>query len=88
MKNVTISMDEELLAAVRVEAAKAGKSVSSFVSSSVAEKLEALGTTERDVRRNVQLDAIERFLAGPPLHISVDGRMPTAEERNRRGLSD
>jgi hypothetical protein len=29
-------------------------------------------------------DALEAILAGPALHFAVDGKMPSAEERNER----
>ncbi|MEW9804611.1 hypothetical protein [Mesorhizobium marinum] len=84
MKNVTISMDDELAHLTRVAAAKAGKSVSKFLAEAAREKI-AGDARGHAPDRNVQLDAIERFLAGPPLNISGDGRMPRAEERNLRG---
>ena len=82
MKNVTISMEDELAQRTRVAAAHAGKSVSKYLAEAVREKLSAGGKFNDD--RNFQLEAIERFLAGPPLNISEGGRMPTAEERNSR----
>lgn len=84
MKNVTISMDDELYRTTRIEAAKAGKSVSKYLAETLREKLAAEGGS-RATGRNPQLEAIERFLAGPPLNISENGRMPDAEERNSRG---
>lgn len=81
MKNVTISMDDELLRETRIEAAKAGKSVSRYIADRLREVgSDALGNDERDRK----LAALKRFLSGPKLPISEDGRMPTAEERNAR----
>jgi hypothetical protein len=83
MKNVTISMEEEVLREVRVEAAKAGKSVSRFV----AELVEAgiRKPPERTpVSRSEQMEALERILSGPKWSVMRDGRMPTSEERNER----
>jgi hypothetical protein len=37
-----------------------------------------------DARRQRQLEALERFFAGPKWDIANNGRMPTAEERNAR----
>ena len=82
MKNVTISMDEKLYAEVRVEAARAGKSMSRYISQVLEGGLPSGGTDEAERKRN--LEALERFLSGPKLHISEGGRMPTAEERNAR----
>jgi hypothetical protein len=56
MKNITISMDDETAAWVRVEAAKAGLSVSRFVATSLAGRRRA-----DDFHR----DALDRFLHGP-----------------------
>ena len=79
MKNVTISLDEKLLQLTEAEAAKAGVSTSEFIADIVESALTAKAET-----RNPQLEALERFFAGPKLDISENGRMPTAEERNAR----
>jgi hypothetical protein len=84
MKNVTISMDDDLAHSTRIAAARAGKSMSKYLAEAVREKL-AAEAGQTPPGRNLQLEAIERFLAGPPLNISQDGRMPSAEERNARG---
>ena len=81
MKNVTISMDDALAVEARVAAARAGQSLSRFMAEAAREKLSRDHT---DIARSRRLEAIERFLSGPPLHISDGGWMPTAEERNRR----
>src|SRR3954465_10930674 len=72
MKNVTITLGEDLVSRARVEAAKEGKSLSRFVSELV----------ERRVgRKKTQLEALEAFLAGPMLPLSGNkGRLPTREE--------
>jgi hypothetical protein len=72
MKNVTITLGEDLVSRARVEAAKEGKSLSRFVSELV----------ERRVgRKKTQLEALEAFLAGPLLPLSDhQGRLPTREE--------
>ncbi len=82
LKNVTISMDEELARAARVEAAKAGKSMSRYIADVVETALRRAGSDKTEADRDVE--AIERFLAGPKLRISENGRMPIAEERNAR----
>jgi hypothetical protein len=83
MKNVTISMKEETLRDVRLEAAKAGKSVSRFI----ADLIEANTQTPQvamPTTRNAQMEALERILSGPKWSVMRDGRMPTADERNER----
>lgn len=82
MKNVTISMDEELAQRTRVAAAQAGKSVSRYLAEAAREKIEA--DAEKSGSRNRQLEALERILAGPEWDVTVDGLMPTADERNAR----
>jgi hypothetical protein len=84
MKNLTISMDEDLYSTTRVEAAKAGLSMSRYLAQAAREKNKAANENQQALERNLQLEAVERFLSGPKLHISENGRMPTAEERNAR----
>lgn len=81
MKNVTISMDDKLLQLTEAEAAKAGVSTSEFIAEIVET---ALAAKAIETAQNRQLEALERFFAGPKLNISENGRMPTAEERNAR----
>ncbi len=83
MKNVTISMDEEVLRDVRVEAAKAGKSVSRFVAELVEAGIRKPSQPTPE-SRNEQMEALERILSGPKWSVMRDGRMPTSEERNER----
>lgn len=82
MKNVTISMDDELAQLTRVAAAKEGKSMSKFLAEAAREKIE--GAAMAGVKRNRQVEALEQILAGPMWDVSESGRMPTAEERNAR----
>jgi hypothetical protein len=44
-----------------------------------------IDTDEIEVKRNRQLEALERILAGPKWDVTENGRMPTADERNARG---
>ncbi|MGN6550223.1 MAG: hypothetical protein ACTHJ3_10055 [Pararhizobium sp.] len=77
-------MDDDLHAAVRVEAAKAGKSVSRYLAQAAREKLdhdEAIGSNTKKQR---QIEALERIFNGPKWNLTENGRMPTAEERNAR----
>ena len=57
MRNVTITLDEQVVTKARVEAAREGKSLSRFVSDLVADRV------DRDRR---QTEALEAFLAGGP----------------------
>jgi hypothetical protein len=84
MKNVTISMDDELAQRTRVAAARAGKSVSRYIADKLQEAQQSERSAEEREVRNQQLEALERFFSGPKLKISENGRMPTAEERNAR----
>ena len=72
MKNVTVTMDEKLLQRARVAAAKDGKSLSRFVAE----------TVERRVGRPMtQLEALERFLAGPLMNLTDEnGKAPSRDE--------
>ena len=83
MKNVTISMKDDVLSELRVEAAKSGKSVSRFVADLVESSMRQ-SALPAPMSRNAQLEALERILSGPKWNVMRDGRMPTAEERNER----
>ena len=82
MRNVTISMDDALVRLTEAEAAKAGKSLSDYISAIVARELE--GPSQTGERSNPQLAALNRVFAGPLLPLSENGRMPASEERNAR----
>lgn len=84
MGNVTISMDDDLQRAVRIEAAKAGQSMSKYLAEAAREKIDAHEKSSEESSRNLQLEALERIFAGPKWDVSENGRMPTAEERNAR----
>jgi hypothetical protein len=69
MKNVTVTMDEDLLRRARVAAAHEGKSLSRFVAETVEQRIG---------RPLSQSEALAEFLAGPPLHIlDENGRAPS-----------
>ena len=61
MKNVTISMDETVAAWARIEAAKAGKSLSRFVGDVLAAQIE---------QKSSQSDVLNRILAYPKLDLT------------------
>ena len=83
MKNVTISMDEALYQLTRLEAARANLSMSKYLALAAKEKLGKRPAIDEG-RRTRQRQAIESILAGPEWDVTIDGRMPTAEERNAR----
>lgn len=84
MKNVTISVEEDLYRLTRIEAAKAGVSMSKYMALATKEKINAANSNESAEQRSKQLEAIKAFLTGPKWSIMEDGRMPTADERNAR----
>jgi hypothetical protein len=77
-------MDDELYRVTRIGAAKAGKSMSKYLAEAAKAKVDADEKASEESGRNLQLEALERFLAGPALNISENGRMPSATERNAR----
>jgi hypothetical protein len=73
-------MDEETARWVRVEAAKAGKSVSRFVGELLAARRSAETEASRCELKQMQKQAMAEFLAGPLRPISDNGKLPTREE--------
>jgi hypothetical protein len=70
MKNVTISMDDETLRWVRVEAARAGLSVSRWISRTVDGRLQEAAAKEEARER------IKAYLeSGPRFDLSVNGKI-------------
>jgi hypothetical protein len=84
MKNITISVDDTLASAIRVEAAKRGMSMSRYLASLVERDRLLREEPSVEEQRQLRMSALERFLSGPKLAISENGRMPTADERNAR----
>ncbi len=84
MKNVTISMDDELYHRTRVSAAQTGLSVSRYLARAADNLNAKIDADEREVKRNRQLEALEKILAGPRWDVTENGRMPTSDERNAR----
>lgn len=84
MKNITISIEEDVASRIRVAAAKAGQSVSRYMAEAGLRRLEEEESGVQSRRRSRQRAALERILAGPQWDVTIDGRMPTAEERNAR----
>ncbi|HEV7251822.1 MAG TPA: hypothetical protein VGN97_01790 [Mesorhizobium sp.] len=75
-------MDEALVSLTEAEAARAGKSLSDFISEIVAR--EVTPPMPDGEESNPQIEALRRIWAGPMWDVTEDGRMPTAEERNAR----
>src|SRR5262245_34870124 len=76
MKNVTITLDEEVAAWARVEAAKAGKSLSRYISDRLASDR---GGTKEPVAKTPQRLALEQFLSGPGWP-GISANRPSREE--------
>lgn len=83
MANVTINLSDEQLSEVRVEAARAGKSVSKFLADMIERNIVKQLPNQASTRE-AQLAALEKILSGPKWSVMRDGRMPTADERNER----
>ncbi len=71
MKNVTITLDEDVAAWARVEAAKAGKSLSRYLADILSEQKRMAG--------NQRVAAFMQWLEGPGW-ASAGGVLPTREE--------
>ena len=84
MKNVTISMDDELYRSTRVEAARVGKSMSRYIADRLRHPQVSELTADEMENRKRRLEALQKVFDGPKLRISENGRMPTADERNAR----
>lgn len=84
MKNVTVSMDEGLAHRIRVAAAQAGQSVSRYLAEAGRRRIEQDEGLIDEAKRQRQMEALERVLSGPRWDVTIDGRMPTADERNAR----
>jgi len=79
MKNITITLDEQMASWLRRQAAEKGVSVSRFVGDLVHERMRE--------RREYE-EAMRHFLAEKPFHFEwKDGRRPTREELNDRALA-
>lgn len=84
MKNVTISMDEELHRKIRVDAAHLGMSMSRYISEVLRSADGPARQDTEQARRIEQLEALRRLWASPMWDVSENGRMPDAEQRNAR----
>jgi hypothetical protein len=72
MKNITVSLDDQTAAWVRVEAAREGLSVSRYLGGVLRERNQKLGEYER---------AMHRFFNGPPMSFEkTNGKYVNREE--------
>ena len=83
MTNVTIKLSEDRLRDVRIESARAGKSVSRFLSDMIDINLPP-NLPAQEMTQEERRAALERILSGPKGSVMRAGRMPTADERNER----
>jgi hypothetical protein len=70
LRNVTITLEEDVARWARIEAAREDTSISQMVSEMLKRRMRETGTYERSMRR---------FLARKPFP-KTDGRYPTREE--------
>lgn len=71
MKNITISLDDQTAAVVRVEAAKEGKSLSRWIGDVLRQRLSE--SREYDA-------AMQAYLARPPFELQPGTRLPKRDE--------
>lgn len=71
MKNITISLDDQTAAVVRVEAAKEGKSLSRWIGDLLRQRLAE--SREYDA-------AMRAYLARPPFELQPGTRLPKRDE--------
>jgi hypothetical protein len=79
MTNVTITMDEETARWVRIEAAKAGKSVSRWLGELLAARRRAEADAAWEAGREARQEAMAKFLAIPARDIGYHGVIPDRE---------
>lgn len=83
MKNVTVSLNEEVHRLSRVRAARAGMSMSRYIAT-LLEQDAAIAAVSPEEETRRRLEALQRVFDAPKLDISENGQMPNAEERNAR----
>jgi hypothetical protein len=82
MKNVTITLPDDVAKKARVEAAKAGLSVSAWFRH-LAERA-GLAADARTPSDPALEAAWDRLLNGPVFDLGFKGKLPSREERNAR----
>ena len=83
MKNLTISLDDEVRRKLRIRAAEAGQSMSRYVGMLMEKDIRNNPPVGEETKRR-QLEALQRLFDAPKIEISENGRMPNADERNAR----
>jgi len=84
MKNLTITLPDELAQRIRVEAAKAGKSMSRYVAERLAEPVPVV---DEAAARAERIAAINRFLDGPKWPLSDEnGNLPSRRQYEDEGI--
>ena len=84
MKNVTVSLEDDLVLQARIKAARSGKSLSKYMADLVTSDVTSEALPGTPDTRQAQIEALERILKGPKWSIMRAGRMPTSDERNER----
>ena len=79
MKNVTITLDEEIAQWARVEAAKAGKSLSRWIGEKLMQEMAEEG-------KSGQQRGLKSLLALPLVPLSRNGRLPKKSEYHDRAV--
>jgi hypothetical protein len=82
MKNLTVSLSDDVHQKVRIKAASAGLSMSRYVATLVEK--DSAAKVPDEYTREQRMAMLERFLSAPKLEISENGKMPTSDERNAR----
>ncbi|MBD0414545.1 hypothetical protein [Oryzicola mucosus] len=83
MRNLTISIADDLMQETERKAAETGRTASQYVADLLKSNLanaEQIANSETKRR----LEALQRIFDGPMWDVTENGRMPTAEERNAR----
>lgn len=83
MKNLTVSIDDDLHRRLRVRAAETGQSMSRYLATLVERDVEANSAVDDETLR-LRKEALRRLFDAPKIAISENGRMPNADERNAR----
>ena len=83
MKNLTVSLDDELHRKLRIRAAETGQSMSRYVAGVMEKDVREPAPVSEETKRR-QLEALQRLFDAPKIKISENGRMPDANERNAR----
>jgi hypothetical protein len=85
LKNVTVTLPEETLRAVRVAAAHDGISMSKWLGRLIEDNVDLAPTAKEAALKETQRQALERFLALPKYNLTDEnGNAPSKEWMNDR----